>query len=73
MRFKDMNDLERRKFVIKRKMQAEKIADFWKGISQRLQDNKDFKPAEFDLIDTILEKELPAMKEYSKIKVEKEQ
>lgn len=68
MRFKDMNDLERRKFVLKRKMQAEKIADFWTKISQRLQDNKDFKPAEFDLIDTILEKENPDTKDYSKMK-----
>lgn len=68
MRFKDMDDLQRRKFVIKRKIQAEKIADFWTKISQRLQDNKDFKPAEFDLIDTILEKEVPNLKDYSKIK-----
>lgn len=70
MRFKDMNDLERRKFVIKRKMQAERIADYWKGVSQRLQQNENFKPAEEDLIDTILEKEKPVMKEYAKIKTE---
>lgn len=67
--FKKMAEKDRIKYAMRKKMEYEKKADFWTSICRKLTSNKDFTPAEIDLIDTLLEKEYPVVKDYSTVKI----
>lgn len=58
-KFKDMTDIERRKYANRVKANCEKALDFWTKVCQKLSRNTDFTPIEMDIIDIQLEKEQP--------------
>lgn len=58
-KFKELNEDERRKYANKKKREYEKKAEFWSVICRKLSANKDFTPIEMEIIDTMLEKEVP--------------
>lgn len=45
------------KYAMKKKQEYERKADSWTVICRKLAENKDFTPAEIDLIDLVLDKE----------------
>lgn len=61
--FKKMNEKDRIKYAMRKKQEYEKKADFWTIITRKLADNKDFTPLEMDIVDSILEKEYPVVKD----------
>jgi len=61
-KFKDMTDIERRKYANRVKQSLEKNLDYWTKVCQKLSRNLDFTPLEMDLIDIQLEKEIPENK-----------
>ena len=57
--FKKLNEQERIKYAMKKKKDYEDKAQAWTIICRKLVSDKDFTPLEIDLIDCVLEKDIP--------------
>jgi hypothetical protein len=55
--FKKLSEKDRMKYAMKKKQEYERKADSWTVICRKLAENKDFTPAEIDLIDLVLDKD----------------
>ena len=58
-KFKELTEIEKRRYANRKKKEYEKKTEFWTGICRKLSSNTDFTPIEMDIIDTVLEKEIP--------------
>jgi len=57
--FKKLNEQDRIKYAMKKKREYEDKAESWTIICRKLVRDENFTPLEIDLIDTVLEKDIP--------------